>query len=257
MEAHMRGSTGARFVALFFAILVASLPFAASGSYINSTERITRFVSVRQTDLEVGESGTLRLRIENRYDNNMTNVTLHCEVYKRLDEYGVADLDEEDYTPLFDGGSMSATEEIPFIQNGTQHNITIGVTTHKRTLEGTYLVRFNMTFDYGNVTYNMKSRGYFNDSQWYDATHERNLGYGMINFTKLGVDGVVSEFAISASKHVSIVFFGALVALAAMFCLLALGFYMQDEYGTFPKLEIAYQWTIGKLRTMKRMLRRE
>ena len=237
-------------------LMFASLPFSASGAYINDPERITRFTKVRETSLEPGDTADIKFALENRYEKNMTNVTLVCEIYQRLTIYGIEEIDDE-HPPLLNGVSpILELDDIPDIENNTYENIIFTVNTHKKTPDGTYMMRFNLTFDYQNETYNMKSRGFFNDSQWYSATHEKGLSYGMVNFTKLGVDGIVSDFAFAVIKYFPMWAFWALVSTAVLFGLLALGFHLQEEYGTFPRLEIAYQWGIGKLRSFKRMLER-
>jgi hypothetical protein len=124
--------------------------------------------------------------------------------------------------------------------------------------QASYFVRFWLEFNgtvNGNATrFRMASRGFFTDDQWARATNATNTSpctppscRGNVNFTILGVDGILPDSAFGVKEPIPRWPFYLLIALAGFFLLFAFLFWVGENPGTYPRVDAWWARTRGRL----------
>ncbi len=210
-----------------------------------------------------GNEGNLEFNLTNPYGFEIENVILTTEIY------GYADLDEErdiseiDDPPVFritDDTRRSLGRDVISSERELPQRFTIRTTDD--TEEGVYFVRFKLEFRYseeGNESL-MKSKGYFTDSEWENATKrpgrtDEPYYAGSINITQLGVNGIIPDSSFTVKTPIPRWPQYLLGGLAAFFGIFAVMLYMQEEYNSFPWLEDILDHWSGKFNQFRRRLK--
>ncbi len=255
------------FVFLVVAMLL-SFTFSISHSQAQVTEvsdpgKANKILSDFSTPIiKPSEKGELAMNLTNLYWGDLEDIVFVAEIY------GFATLDYEkniskvDNPPVFDSSgttkSSFSLEVLP--SNGSMRN-EYTIKTNKNTPKGVYFLRFNIRFTYGPTDNRsvMRSKGYFTDSQWENATKrpttsDESYYAGSINITHLGVNGIIPDSSFTVKTPIPRWPQYALGGLSAVFGILAVMLYMQEEYNSFPWLEdILNEWS-GKLKQLRRRL---
>ena len=230
---------------------------AQAEEYISDPSNIPLFDNFRTPEIQPGESGIFRLTIENRYVGNMTNVTLTISIYACATSYFYKEIADVDHPPTINGaGPKHVFPTIQCIRNGTLAYVNVRINSYPDTTQGTYFVRFNLTFEYNNTVYTMKSRGYFTDHEWENATSHADGSPGKIDIYILGVDGIIPDSSFKVKNQIPIwILYICIIPLIVMLGILAILFYCQEEYNMFPWLDQGFKYWSGKLHQAWRLLK--
>ena len=242
------------------------LPIAQSeiDGYVSHPGNIPNFHNFETPQLEPGENGAFSLEIQNRYINNITNVSIIAEIYQR------ADIDEsESLEDINSAKRPSITENCWSFKNEEEKcsdissskiaNYNIGlllvnqtiqikfdINTNEDTEEGTYFVRFSMGFELNETNRILQSRGYWSMEQWTNATTNLSESYpGNINLDSLNVDGIIPDSSFGVKKPIPKWPLYTLISLTIIFAGLSVIFYLEEEE-TYPELNKWLQKMRGK-----------
>ena len=256
--------------ALLVLLLLFALCSTVTAQSIDEPRFVNKLLGNFHTPVIVpGESGIFSLSIVNpdpiNLTGDMTNVMLNISIYQ------YATLEETETVPnisdppiIVESGAPEHRLEGLTIPPGTQHDVTFTVTTERSTPHGsyfsqsTYFVRFWLEFEYEGENYTMVSRGYFSDAQWEHLTGTES-GAGEINQTymeELGYDGIIPDSSFAVKIPIPMWPFWALVALTIFVAFLAVAFYILDNPGISPRLEIPLLRLSGRLQRLRWKLSR-
>jgi len=212
--------------------------------------------------IKPSEKGNLAMNLTNLYWGDFEDIVFVAEIY------GFATLDYEknisnvNNPPVFDSsGTTKSSFSLEVLPSNDSIRNEYTIKTSKNTPKGVYFLRFSIRFTYastGNRSV-MRSKGYFTDSQWENATKRPTTSdepyySGSINITDLGVNGIIPDSSFTVKTPIPRWPQYALGGLSAFFGILAVMLYMQEEYNSFPWLEdILNEWS-GKLKQLRRRL---
>jgi hypothetical protein len=225
--------------------------------YISHPGNIPLFEDFSSPAFEPGESAKFTMSIKNRYNETMENITLTVGVYAAAKYYEYTPIDSVKKPPSLAGDGRETQFTIPeIIQNTTIFN-NFTIKTNSDTTQGTYFVRFELQFEYNNTQFFMRSRGYFTDEEWEEATSSANETHpGRINTQYLGVDGILPDSSFKVWSQIpSWPLYICLIPLIVVLGILAIMFYAQEEHNMFPWLDQGFKYWTGKLHQSWRLLK--
>ncbi len=214
-----------------------------------------------------GNQGVLELNLTNEYEEQLTQIRFTVDLYRYADLDLEKNITKVSRPPVFDtSGETSYTHTLSTLPSNDTYPMEYTIKTDKKTEEGVYFVRFKMEFDYGPTENDtvihslMKSKGYFTDSQWENATKRPGQSdepyyAGSINITYLNVDGILPDSSFSVKTPIPQWPRYALAAAAAFFGIMAVMLYMQEEYNSFPWLEDILNYWSSKFKQFRRRLK--
>lgn len=229
-------------------------------STLSNPSQVNQIITINNTpQLAPGEKGWVSLAFRNPYENNMTNVSLTANIYLYLSAEETIQLDggwgwSEPYFEEDGKGVREHAWAVPNLLPGPENQtdmaaviVTSWDAPHGGVLDqGSYLIRFELEFDYlhNNGTPEhlvMKSRGHFTDEEWAFANlppaDENDPNYlGDINLTHLGVDGILPDTSFGVLEPFPDWILYALLVAAAVFLVLALLFYLEENPEKWPGL---------------------
>ncbi len=186
--------------------------------------------------LAPGSSGAFGFRLANPLAGPMTSVTLSFGFYSFVAFPGNASaVPPTGETPTFSGPGTSGTNgsiTLASLAAGSSFDVPdderISVSAPGGAPDGTFALRFALSFTEGSVAYRFESRGFFSDAQWANATLLPN-GASTLNLTRLGVSGVLPETAVLVrADTITPILYGI---LAASLVLAAAGGYVAWRRG--------------------------
>jgi hypothetical protein len=131
--------------------------------------------------------------------------------------------------------------------------------------QAAYFLRFWLEFDIDNGTRShlrMASLGYFTAQQWALARSDLGPGCspgnatnrctGLVNLTRLGVDGVLPDSLFGVKEPIPLWPFYGLVVLVGFFLVLAFLFWVEENPGQYPRVERVWLRFKGRLRGVLR-----
>jgi hypothetical protein len=260
-----------RLAAILLTLILATTVISQAGSvhawstvqeYVKDPAAIPRFKNYTTPTIEPGSSGTLSFVIENRYNNATEQTVLTIELYELgTIKYSKLIGDVKNPPRIGESGNM---QRLVMTLNRVESNKPLvkefTIRTSSDTEEGTYFVRFNLTFNFNGTKYTMLSRGYYSDADWEFATKNPggdesniNMSYLYIHYNSIAI---IPDTAFSVKSPIPMWPFYLLVALTIMFAALAVVFYLQEEYNKFPRLEKALQKWTGKFYQRRRLLKK-
>ncbi len=210
-----------------------------------------------------GTSGTLKFQMWNRYDfdpdNTMYNVTLLVNIYYYSTLEKSRTIQRISNAPKIartggnaDSRTISDKWTAQFFWLSIPENDTVDISlkikSSPATPEGRYFVRMHLSFVFRNESFNMKSRGYFTDSLWEQASMnisdqsglvpvngDWRLYAGRLDLDKLEVDGIVPDTSFRVLTPIPTwPLYVCLIPPIILCLILAVVFYMMDEKGKFP-----------------------
>ena len=242
------------------------LPIAQSeiDDYTSHPGNIPNFHNFNTPQLEPGESGIFSLEIQNRYIGNITDVSIYAEIYHR------ADIDDsETLVEINSANRPTITENCWNYKNNEENcsdspnfesaefnieqllvnqtvQLRFDVNTNEDTKEGTYFVRFSMSYEFNETDRKLQSRGFWNMEQWTNATTNLTEDYpGNINLNSLNVDGIIPDSSFGVKKPIPKWPLYLLITLTIVFAGLSVIFYLEEEE-TYPELNKWLQKMRGK-----------
>ena len=227
-------------VIMTFILIIPMIPMmeAVGGNdwqYVAHPGNIPLFANFTTPQIIPGNTGKLNFTLTNRYDKPITNVNLTLEIYKYANIHESKNISRTEKPPYFVIANSQKTFKLwNQIDTGEKMSDAVFyICTREDTEQGTYFVRFMLTFQYNGTTYLMKSRGYFTKEEWYDATtNTTEDDPGNINITKLGVDGIIPETTFGVKKPWPLWPMYVLGALTVLFAVFAILDYMYEENTT-------------------------
>ena len=201
-------------------------------TYISHPGNIPLMSNFSTPQLVPGDTGELRFSLTNRYNMTITDISIIVEIYLYANIHESKELHRVKRVPQFIG-NVNHSASFNWLQLETDEKRFVNdlyVKTRESTEQGTYFVRFELSFVYNGHTYIMKSRGHFNDTQWDEATTNANETHpGNINITALHVNGIIPDTTFGVKKPWPRWPLYLLMALTVMFAALAIMTYMYEE----------------------------
>jgi len=273
-------------LALMFLLFVAGLaPPPASGQDYGDVGKVNRLISVFDTpQLAPGESGAFRFEFNSTYAEPIYDVTLNVSIYMyatieeaipvdsawslafaypRIEESTGPDPRDRRWALGTVGAGTSIPLEFTVLTAASSEDMPHGSVFS----EATYFVRFWLEFNAnvsGTLTpFVMKSRGHFTGAQWDAATNETNTNpcnppgcRGNLNLTLLGVDGLLPDSSFGVKEPIPQWPFYALIAAAALFLVFAFLSWVEENPGTFPRVDAWWARMRGRFARFRRTPKR-
>ncbi|HYS99645.1 MAG TPA: hypothetical protein VEO20_03180 [Thermoplasmata archaeon] len=264
------------------AVLVASLLIPTSTAEdFGAVGSVNKLIDIVQTpELAPGDSGQFLFNFHSAYTDPISDVRLNVSIYRyaTIDEsVPVDNAWPYPYPKIAESGMREWLWTSPQVAGGSTVSLNFTILTAASSddmphgtvfSQSSYFVRFWLEFK-GNVSGNltqfrMASLGYFTTAQWDLA---RNSTYtnpctppwcrGSVNLTKLGVDGVLPDSAFGVKEPIPRWPFYLLIVLAVFFLVLAFLFWVEENPGSYPKVEAWWARTRGRLNRTVAPLRRK
>jgi hypothetical protein len=264
-------------LALCLLLLVPLFTPGSAAEDFGAVAKVNRLINIRETpQLAPGESGRFTFYLNSTYTVPVQNVRLNASIYRyaTIDESVAVDRNWAYSYPRIDGNSSSGPREwswsVPTLANGSSNLLSFTVVTAADSRDmphgsvfsqSSYFVRFWLEFTNNTVRYRMVSPGFFTQAQWaaavVPAADPCTLPNcrGHLNITKLAgflgvsrIDGVIPDSAFGVKEPIPRWPFYLLIALVAVFLLLAFLFWVEENPGTFPRVETWWARTRGRVR---------
>ena len=247
-------------------IIIMMLPIAQSeiDDYTSHPGNIPNFHNFETPQLEPGQNSFFSFEIQNRYVENITNVSINAEIYHR------ADIDESESLEKINSGKRPIIEkncwnykedsencsdslrpdkagfDIGIIAVNQTIQLKFDINTNDDTIEGTYFVRFSMNYQLNETDRVLQSRGFWDMEQWTNATTNLTDNYpGNINLDSLNVDGIIPDSSFGIKNPIPKWPLYILITLTIVFAGLSVIFYLEEEE-TYPELNKWLQKMRGK-----------
>jgi len=265
-----------RILGLILMIALLSQPLAKSeiDNYVSHPGNIPDFHNFKTPQLEPGQSDDFSLDVYNRYNYSLNNVIVNAEIYHRADideSENLEDIPKKErpyisskcWKILPEGedncGDNEDVKQTVFNIGTVEVNTTISlefrIITNEETKEGTYFVRFSMSFDLNETERLMQSRGHWSVDLWEEATTNVTEGTpGNINLEVLDVDGIIPDSSFGVKKPIPKWPLYVLITLTIVFAGLSVIFYLEEE-GNYPGLNKWLQKQRGKLNELRLRLK--
>ncbi|RZD33516.1 MAG: hypothetical protein CXT75_11565 [Methanobacteriota archaeon] len=261
-----------RLLGLIMMIALLSQPLVKSeiDSYVSHPGNIPDFHNFSTPQLEPGQNGDFSLDVLNRYNETLENVVIEAEVYHRADidesetladipskerpyisnTKWVSNLDEMETTQDA-SDTKKATFDVGDLESNETITLEFRIETKEETKEGTYFVRFSMSFMHNDTERQMQSRGHWSMELWENATtNVPEASPGNINLDVLGVDGIIPDSSFGVKKPIPKWPLYLLITLTIVFAGLSVIFYLEEE-GNYPELNKWLQKQRGKLNELR------
>jgi hypothetical protein len=246
------------------AILAGSSSAVADVRDPGLVNKILMYGTFETPDLEAGQQGVIAFNLTNPYNVSMTNVVLNASIYQYVEQETSMMLDStwtHEYPKL--EGVSDTGREAKFIlstlvsNSSTRVNFTVLTSSdmpHGGIFsQGSYLVRFWLTFVLDGVPAKMASPGYWSKEQFMWATQE-GAGcvspgcVGQVNLTRLGgIDGILPDTAFGVKDLIPQWPFYLFGTGAIFFLLLAFLYYAEENPSKFPRTARAFAGFKGRL----------
>jgi len=262
-----------RALALALALLVLAVVLSppATAEDWGAVGRVNKLISVKASpELAPGESGRFEFYFNSTYLEPMNNVTLNASIYRyaTIDESILVDSSwPYPYPKIAETGTRAWSWTAVRVDPGTSRllNFTVVTAADSRDMphgsifsQSSYFVRFSVEFE-GNVSgtltaFRFASRGYFTDAQWNLAISANATNpctppscRGDVNLTVLGVEGIVPDSAFGVKEPIPRWPFYLLIGFAAFFLVLAFLFWVEENPGSYPRVEAWWARTRGRI----------
>lgn len=243
-------------ILITFALISPQTSQIASGEDYTAPGNVNKlFGNFTTPVIKPGENGILNFTIRNYYSTPLYAITLISEIYFYATIESGKKIDASFHNPPWfrNSGNQMIRQEwnewrVYANQSYNQYSVAFGISTSKDTPEGTYFVRFVLTFyDPDGNQHILKSRGCFTNEEWENATTNVSnydmIYHGGVNISKLGVDGILPDTSFTVSSGPNLILFSFLIGLTILFACLTVMYYLNETRGMFPWLEhITYRW---------------
>jgi len=219
--------------------------------YIQQPNKVPDFGDFTTPVIRPGETGKYNFTVTNRYDMEITDVTVTVEFYMWAtieDAKPIEDIEGPPPKVKGEGGPMYDLV-ISSIEPGASVPVMLTITTSGDTDKGTYFVRHHIVFTYNDTEFEMSSRGYFTWDQW------EGFDYSNLYYQLDGSAGIVPDSSFSVKDPVPLWPLATLITLCVLFGALAVVFYLAEEHGDqYPRLKKGLQYWTGRWEQRKRLL---
>jgi hypothetical protein len=264
-------------VALLLVTVLVSSP-ARGAQDFGAVGYVNKLINVVSTpQLEPGQSGDFVFQFNSTYPLGMPMLNVHLNVsiyaYQTIDSTIRIDQNWTYPYPLISSpGTSRSDREFHWDPAGpvnprTVTNLSFTVVTSADPnlmpsgsvfSQASYVLRMWLEFD-GNVSGNlthfrMASPGFFSAARWNLATNASSTNpcnppgcRGNLNLTILGVEGVLPDSSFGVKQPIPRWPFYLLIALAILFVVLAFLFWVEENPGTYPRVETWWARQRGRL----------
>lgn len=269
-------------LALAFLLVAVLAAPATNAEDFGAVSKVNKLIGVQQVpELAPGESGPFVFYFNSTYTNSIENVRLNASIYRyaTIDESVAVDNSWPYAYPKFaETGTREWVWTAAAVAPGppTRLNFTVVTAADSDAMphgsvfsQSSYFVRFWLRFTAnvsGNLTvFNMASRGFFTTAAWDQATSVNattpctppscrgSPGFG-VNLTMLGIDGILPDSVFGVKEPIPRWPFYLLIALAVFFLVLAFLFWVEENPGSYPRIEVRWARTRGRVaRTIARL----
>lgn len=240
--------------------LVSAQPAQAiRNTYVSSPSTVPFFEFTSTPEIAHGESGVVSFKIDNRYLYPIYDADIVMEIYEYATLNENKNISRIDSPPkIVSTNDISAQVPLGDIAKDSNVSVSFTIKVGSDVPEGTYFLRFTMSFTYSTTDpagsaadfqmYTMKSRGYFTDEAWNNATFDSTSGtLAKIDIDALGVDGIIPDSSFSVKDPIPVWPLILMIGLAVFFGAIAYIFYMSENYNKYQKFEAKYQRFKGKV----------
>ena len=268
-------------VALLLLAVPASMPARAAQDF-GAVGVVNSLINVTATpQLVPGDRGDFAFAFHSSYPAGMTmyNVSLNISIYRFATVDSSAPVDASwtyPYPRIASTGGRDWWWNTSSVAPGSTTNLSFTIET---SADGnlmpygsvfspaSYFLRMWLEFD-GVVNgttqhFRMASPGFFSQGRWdlaQNATYTNPCNppscRGDLNLTVLGVDGILPDSSFGVQAPIPRWPFYLLIAFAAFFAVLAFLFWVEENPGTFPRVETWWARQRGRLSRLKPMRRR-
>ena len=256
-------------LALALLVLAVVLSPPATAEDWGAVGKVNKLISVQASpELAPGDTGRFEFYFNTSYSEPMINVTLTAGIYRYATIEESVPVDSSwpyAYPKIAESGTRDRSWTAARVDRGnsTLLNFTVVTVPDSRDMphgsifsQASYFVRFSLMFE-GNVSgtltpLHFASRGYFTDAQWNLATSANATTpctppscRGNVNMTDLGVDGLLPDSAFGVKEPIPRWPFYLLIAVAALFLVLAFLFWVEENPGSYPRIEARWARTRG------------
>jgi len=212
-------------IILVFILFISHLPFSVRSDDIENiyAPRFTNdlIYEIDTPSIEPGNEGNMMITLKNPYTNDMEDIKFTVNIYW----YSYLDVDknisEVEEPPVFDNRKTYSTSEIGDLSNNETEELEYLITTSEDTEEGVYSISFTLEFSMEDEPIEMNSNSVLPES-----TFEVRDPLPRWPQYALGIITTVSG-------------------------VLAVMFYMQEKYNSFPKLEKTFDNWTGKFKKFR------
>ncbi len=270
-------------------LLALVTPLAHAAEDFGAIGNVNKLIHVVSTpQLEPGQSGDFRFQFNSSYPAGMPmlNVRLNASIYEYETIDAAVPVDRTWSYPYPYVESTRGREwwwNTSSVAPGSSTNLSFTVVTSADTNlmpsgsvfnQASYVLRLWLEFD-GNVSGNlthfrMVSRGFFTLAQWTAATVPENATCslpdcrGYLNVTMLAgflgvgrIDGILPDSSFGVKQPIPQWPFYALIVLAVFFIVLAFLFWVEENPGTYPRVETWWARQRGRLARLRPRRRRK
>ncbi len=268
-------------VALLLLVVPVSAPARAAEDF-GAIGVVNNFINVTATpQLAPGQSGDFDFRFNSTYPAGMTmyNVSLNVSIYEYATVDSATPVDRSwtyPYPIIAQTGGREWWWNASSVAPGSVTDLSFTIETSSDAnlmpygsvfSPATYFLRMWLEFDglvNGTLThFRMASLGYFSKAVWDRA---QNATYttpcnppscrGDLNLTILGVDGVLADSSFGVQEPIPRWPFYVLIGVAAFFTVLAFLFWVEENPGTYPRVEAWWARQRGRLARMRPVRRK-
>lgn len=238
-------------------LLFIAMPVAAQEN-LSAPNKVPDLSDFHTPQIVPGGTGTYQFTVRNRYDGAIQNASLTVEIYKWATLEDAKDIGMVSDPPQIKEGLKQSYSTAFSLGPNQTIDVRISISSGTKTPQGTYFVRQMVQFQYNGTHLLMKSRGYFTNKEWDNATTNVNQSRaaGGINLTMLGVDGILPDSSFSVKEPIPMWPLALLIGLTILFGALALVFYLMEEKG-HPLLKKRFYKGAGKLKQTRRLTEQE
>ena len=258
-------------LALSLLLLAAFLAPLSAGEDFGAVGKVNKLIDIQDTpQLAPGEIGRVRFLFNSTYSEAILNVRLNASIYRyaTIDESIAVDTSwTYPYPRIAETGSRewvwtnasvlpgtSTPLEFTIITAPDNHDMPHGTIFSQSSYFLRFWLEFNGTVNGNSTRFRMASPGFFTTEAWKRATSANYTNpckppgcRGNVNLTVLGVDGILPDSAFGVKEPIPRWPFYLLVALVVFFLLLAFLFWVEENPGTFPRVETWWARTRGRL----------
>jgi hypothetical protein len=270
-------------LAALFVLAALVSPAARAAEDFGAVGYVNKLINVVSTpQLEPGQSGDFDFQFNSTYPAGMTlrNVHLNVSIYEYETIDNAVPVDGNwayPYPYIESTHSLEWWWNVSSVAPGSVTNLSFTVVTSADTnlmpsgsvfSQASYVLRMWLEFD-GNVSGNlthftMASRGYFSEDIWARATNSTYTNpcnppscRGNLNLSILGVDGLLLDSSFGVEQPIPRWPFYALIVLAIFFVVLAFLFWVEENPGTYPRVEAWWARQRGRLARIRPRRRRK
>lgn len=274
-----------RALALLLALLLLLVPSttpARAAEDFGAVGVVNKLINVTATpQLAPGQSGDFDFILHSAYPAGMTmyNVSLNVSIYRYATVDSSAPVDSSwtyPYPRIAQSGGRNRSWSFPSFASGASQNLSFTVLTSSDSNQmpfgsvfspASYFLRMWLEFD-GSVNgtlrhFRMASPGYFTPAEWnlaQNATYTTPCNppscRGDLNLSLLGVDGILPDSSFGVQDPIPRWPFYLLIVLAAFFTILAFLFWVEENPGTYPRVETWWARQRGRIARMRPRRRR-